>query len=190
MLRDRWIRAFERRRAARGPHTTAVLPRLSRLGPDWHLRALPASPGDPSIGTPTDHVSIRALAVGPAGLFLLTVVEHGRARILVSGETIRINGRRPDYVDRARRTARRAARELTAAVRTPVLVTPVLVFVGTGVISVNGLPEDCLLCTHRELDRILIAHGTRISPATAAKIDTVAATIIDRIDHPPWPGAR
>ena len=62
-------------------------------------------------------------------------------------------------------------------------VTPVLTFVGSGVISVYGLPKDCLVATHRELDRLLIAGGSRISPATAEKLSTVAqhpATWLER----------
>jgi hypothetical protein len=39
---------------------------------------------------------------------------------------------------------------------------------------VHGLPKDCLVATHRELDRLLIAGGARISPATATKLSAVA----------------
>jgi hypothetical protein len=53
-------------------------------------------------------------------------------------------------------------------------VTPVLTFVGSGVISVYGLPKNCLVATHRELDRLLIAGGRRISTATAEKLSRVA----------------
>jgi hypothetical protein len=53
-------------------------------------------------------------------------------------------------------------------------VTPVLTFVGSGQISVYGLPKDCLVATHRELDRLLVAGGQRISPATAEKLSQVA----------------
>lgn len=196
MLRDRWIRAYDerarRRREARElrvrhPGGTGILPRLARLGPAWHFQVLPANPEDPSPGTPADHVSGRILAIGPGGLFLLTAVEHGRSRILLSGDVLQIQGRRPDYVTRARQTARRAARELTAAVGAPVTVTPVLVFIGTGAISVHALPKDCLLGTHREINRLLTSTARAITPATAAKLDAVATTILDRIDHPPWP---
>ena len=34
---------------------------------------------------------------------------------------------------------------------------PVLTFVGSGVISVYGLPKDCLVTAYRELHRLLIA---------------------------------
>jgi hypothetical protein len=51
-------------------------------------------------------------------------------------------------------------------------VTPVLTFVGPA--SAYGLPKDCLMATHRELDRLLVAGGNRISPATAEKLSQVA----------------
>ena len=54
-------------------------------------------------------------------------------------------------------------------------VTPVLTFVGSGVISVHGLPKEVLVATDKELDRLLIAGGARISPATASKLSAVAS---------------
>ena len=48
--------------------------------------------------------------------------------------------------------ARRAAKALTAVVGLNVPVTAVLTFVGSGVISVHGLPKDCLVSTDKELD--------------------------------------
>ena len=89
----------------------------------------------------------------------MTVADHGRARVLIAGDVVQINGKRPAYVAEARRDAKRAAKALSAAVGLSVPVTPVLTFVGSGVISVYGLPKDCLVATHRELDRLLIAGG-------------------------------
>ena len=74
----------------------------------------------------------------------------------------------------ARRDAKRASKALSAAVKLTIPVTPVLTFVGSGVISVYGLPNDCLVATHRELDRLLVAGGRRISPETAEKLSRVA----------------
>lgn len=197
MLRDRLIRAYDgrvrRRREARelrGRDTggVGVLPRLRRLGPGWHLRGLPNDPEGVSPGHPGDHVSRRVLVIGPGGSYLLTVVEHGRSRVLVAGDVVQIDGKRPGYVGEARWNARRAGRELGAAVGAAVTVTPVLVFAGTGPLLVHGLPKECLVASHREIDRMLTAGGAVITPATAAKLDAVAATVVDRIDHPPWPG--
>jgi hypothetical protein len=114
------------------------------------------------------------LAIGPGGVYAVTVADHGRARVLIAGDVVQINGKRPAFVADARRDARRAGKALSAAVGLTVPVTPVLAFVGSGVISVHGLPKECLVATHRELDRLLIAGGARISPATASKLSAVA----------------
>ena len=94
--------------------------------------------------------------------------------MLVAGDVVQINGKRPPYVAEARRDAKRASKALSEAVGLPIPVSPVLTFVGSGVISVYGLPKDCLMATHRELDRLLVAGGSRISPATAEKLSRVA----------------
>jgi hypothetical protein len=115
------------------------------------------------------------LAIGPGGIFAVTVADHGRARVLIAGDVVQINGKRPAYITDARRDAKRAGRAMSSAVGLSVPVTPVLAFVGSGVISVHGLPKDCLVATHRELDRLLIAGGARISASTASKLSAVAS---------------
>jgi hypothetical protein len=102
------------------------------------------------------------------------VADHGRARVLIAGDVVQINGRRPPYVAEARRDARRASKALSAAVGHPVPVVPVLTFVGSGAISAHGLPKDCLVASYRELDRLLVAGGNRISATTAEKLTEVA----------------
>jgi hypothetical protein len=114
------------------------------------------------------------LVIGPSGLFAVTIADHGRSRVMVAGDVVQINGKRPAYVAEARRDAKRAGRALSLAVGHTVPVTPVLTFVGSGDISVYGLPKDCLVATHRELDRLLVAGGNRISAATAEKLSSVA----------------
>ncbi|MEV4714605.1 hypothetical protein [Micromonospora sp. NPDC049374] len=171
-----WAR---RRRAERGARRleaagARALGQLDHLGPAWHVIDWPRTDvADVLLDDPADN---RAgfLAIGPSGLFAVTIADHGRARVLVAGDVVQINGKRPPYVAEARRDARRASKALTAAVGHPIPVTPVLTFVGSGVISVYGLPKDCLMATHRELDRLLVAGGNRISPATAEKLSRVA----------------
>ena len=152
-----------------------ALTRLDRLGPAWHLVDWPRTDTSQSYyeADPSDN---RAgfLAIGPGGVYAVTVADHGRARVLIAGDVVQINGKRPAYVMEARRDAKLAAKAMSAAVGLTVPVTPVLAFVGSGVISVHGLPKDCLVATHRELDRLLIAGGARISPATASKLSAVA----------------
>ncbi|WP_089154980.1 hypothetical protein [Micromonospora sp. NBS 11-29] len=173
-----WAR---RRRADRGARRleaagARALGQLDHLGPAWHVVDWPRT-------DPTDALFDRVredragfLAIGPSGLFAVTIADHGRARVLVAGDVVQINGKRPPYVAEARRDAKRASKALSEAVGLPIPVTPVLTFVGSGVISVYGLPKDCLMATHRELDRMLVAAGNRISPATAEKLSRVAQT--------------
>ncbi|MEU4160787.1 hypothetical protein [Actinoplanes sp. NPDC026670] len=172
-----WAR---RRRAERGVHRieaagARVLTRLDRLGPNWHIVDWPRTDVSQAYYEP-NPADERAgfLAIGPGGVYAVTVVDHGRSRVLIAGDVVQINGKRPEYVPEARRAARRAAKALTSVVGLNVPVTAVLTFVGNGVISVHGLPKDCLVSTDKELDRLLIAGGAKISPSTANKLSAVA----------------
>jgi len=169
-----WARRRRAERDARRLEAAGAraLTRLDRLGPAWHIVDWPRTDGylDPDVSDERAGF----LAIGPGGVYAVTVADHGRARVLIAGDVVQINGKRPAYVAEARRDARRAGKALSAAVGLTVPVSPVLAFVGSGVISVHGLPKDCLVATHRELDRLLIAGGARISPATASKLSAVA----------------
>ncbi|KXK62562.1 hypothetical protein E1091_12005 [Micromonospora fluostatini] len=171
-----WAR---RRRAERGARRleaagARALGQLDHLGPSWHVVEWPRTDPTDLLLDPGQDDRAGFLAIGPSGLFAITIADHGRSRVLVAGDVVQINGKRPPYVQETRRDAKRAAKALTDAVGLPIPVTPVLIFVGSGVISVYGLPKDCLMATHRELDRLLVAGGNRISPATAEKLSQVA----------------
>ena len=170
-----WARRRRAERDARRLEAAGAraLTRLDRLGPAWHIVDWPRTDSQTYEPDPSDN---RAgfLAIGPGGVYAVTVADHGRARVLIAGDVVQINGKRPAYVAEARRDAKRAGRAMSSAVGLSVPVTPVLAFVGSGVISVHGLPKDCLVATHKELDRLLIAGGARISPATASKLSAVA----------------
>ncbi|MDI6099171.1 hypothetical protein QLQ12_11235 [Actinoplanes sp. NEAU-A12] len=172
-----WAR---RRRAERGARRleaagARALTRLDRLGPNWHIVDWPRTDISQAYYEP-NPADDRAgfLAIGPGGVFAITVADHGRSRVLIAGDVVQINGKRPEYISEARRDARRAAKAISAVVGLNVPVTAVLTFVGSGVISVHGLPKDCLVSTDKELDRLLIAGGAKISPATANKLSAVA----------------
>ncbi|MFI2661964.1 hypothetical protein [Micromonospora carbonacea] len=171
-----WAR---RRRAERGARRleaagARALGRLDHLGPGWHVVEWPRTDTTDLLLDPAQDDRAGFLAIGPGGLFAVTIADHGRARVLVAGDVVQINGKRPPYVAEARRDAKRASKVLSQAVGLAIPVTPVLTFVGSGVISVYGLPKDCLMATHRELDRLLVAGGNRITPATAEKLARVA----------------
>ncbi|MFF5176325.1 hypothetical protein ACFY3U_27410 [Micromonospora sp. NPDC000089] len=171
-----WAR---RRRAERGARRleaagARALGQLDHLGPAWHVIEWPRTDAADLLFDQGQDDRAGFLAIGPSGLFAVSIADHGRARVLVAGDVVQINGKRPPYVAEARRDAKRASKALSDAVGLPIPVTPVLTFVGSGVISVYGLPKDCLMATHRELDRLLVAGGNRISPATAEKLSRVA----------------
>ncbi|SDY17328.1 hypothetical protein SAMN05444365_101930 [Micromonospora pattaloongensis] len=174
-----WARRRRAEREARRVEAAGAraLNRLDHLGPAWHVVDWPRTdPAATWLDVDERGQQERAgfLAIGPSGLFAVTVADHGRARVLIAGDVVQINGKRPPYVAEAQRDARRASKAISRAVGLTVPVTPVLTFVGSGVISVYGLPNDCLVATHRELDRLLVAGGNRISAATAEKLSRVA----------------
>lgn len=151
--------------------------RLEHLGPSWRVVAWPEAmtSADP------DHTGF--LAIGPGGVYAVTVVNHGRHRVMLAGDVVQIHGKRPPYIARARKAAKTASSALSAAVGTNVPVVPVLTFVGSGALTAHGLPTGCLVVSHRELDRLLLAAGNKISATTAQKLADVArhpATWADR----------
>ncbi|WP_329105918.1 hypothetical protein OG792_33990 [Micromonospora sp. NBC_01699] len=174
-----WARRRRAERDARRVEAAGAraLNQLDHLGPSWHVIDVPRadmSGSNPVLdrGARDDRASF--LAIGPSGLFAVTIADHGRARVMIAGDVVQINGKRPNYVAEARRDAKRASKALSTAVGLNIPVTPVLTFVGSGVISVYGLPKECLVATHRELDRLLVAGGAKISAATAEKLSQVA----------------
>lgn len=139
--------------------------RLARLGSAWKVLDIT------EIGIDVPNTF---LAIGPGGVFLVTVKQHGRTRVRLAGDVVQIDGRRLPYVTEARKLAERAAKAISRTARSKVPVTPVVALAGSGVIDVHGLPKGCLVTSHRELDYLLGAYGERISPTTVSKIYSVA----------------
>jgi hypothetical protein len=171
-----WARRRRAESAARRMEAAGAraLHRIEHLGPSWHIVEWPRTDSFDALFTGADDQA-GFLVIGPSGLFAVTIADHGRSRVMIAGDVVQISGKRPPYVTEARRDAKRAAKALSGAVGHAIPVTPVLTFVGSGVISVYGLPKDCLVATHRELDRLLVAGGDRISATTAEKLSRVAS---------------
>lgn len=140
--------------------------RLAQLGPAWQVVPWPR-------GRQRDQDGF--LVIGPGGVFAVTVVDQGRHRVMMAGDVVQIQGRRPPLVNRARRAARRASEALTATVGAKVPVVPVLTFIGSGPLSAHGLPAGCLVVSYRELDQLLLAAGEKITVQTARKLAQVAS---------------
>lgn len=143
-----------------------------RLSDQWHVVDWRPLAPPPAEGKSAPMPGF--LAIGPGGIFTVSVVQHGRSRVMIAGDVVQIQGKRPPYVSQARKDAKLVAKTLSAAIGRKVSVFPVLAFVGTGPISVNGLPKDCVVTSHRELDQVLSSAGKRISAATADKLSRVA----------------
>jgi len=175
-----WAR--RRREGKDARRTDAVrnrtLNRLTRLGPEWYLIAAE------SIGVDSPE---GFAAIGPGGVFAVTVKSQGRNRVRLSGDVIQINGRRYDYIPESRRFADSLKTVLSESARTSIPVTPILALAGSGLISYYGLPKGCVVMPYRELDNLLSAYGDRIAPRTVEKLASLArqpATAFDLRSDP------
>ncbi|WP_432833277.1 hypothetical protein [Dactylosporangium sp. CA-092794] len=138
---------------------------IGHLGDAWHVLDLRELGG-------LERSSF--LAVGPGGVFAVTVKDHGRNRVSFAGDVVQINGKRPRYVEEARREARAAAEALSRSAGVSIPVMPVLAFAGTGRISFYGVPKGCLVTAYHELPRVLNARGQRLAAETVDKVYALA----------------
>jgi len=163
-----WMRARRAEREQRrldAAHQRAAQ-RMEALGRDWRSIDLKEIAG-------RDPFSF--LAVGPGGVFAVTVKDHGRAKVHFAGDVVQIDGKRPKYVDEARRNAKLASAALSRIAGVTIPVMPVLAFAGNGVISVYGMPKGCIVTSYRELNRVLHARGHRLAPKTVEKLYMLAS---------------
>ncbi|NUT35936.1 MAG: hypothetical protein HOV79_23015 [Hamadaea sp.] len=186
-----WVRRQRETRAARKQEAAGsrAANHLGQLGPAWHLVEWPHSVATTSAATASAQGKAADthggfLAIGPGGLFSVTVVDIGSKRVLVAGDVVQIKGRRPAYIPAARKDARRASKAISAIVGHSIPVVPVLALMGRGVVTVYGLPRDCIVTTYRELHRALLGGGERISAVTADKLSEVARNPWTWINEP------
>jgi hypothetical protein len=177
-IRDR--RAERESRRAELAHQRAAQ-RLEALGHNWRVLDLQATAG-------SDRMSF--LAVGPGGIFAVTVKDHGRSRVSFSGDVVQIDGRRPKHVQEARRNAKLAATALSRIAGVSVPVMPVLAFAGSGTISVYGMPKGVIISSYQELGRVLNSRGQRLAPGTVEKVYALAADPATWVNPPYVPLAE
>jgi hypothetical protein len=157
----RAARALRRAEAGR----QRVVHRVEMLGPQWHI--VDYNLDDPDF-----------LAIGPAGIFQVTVCDHGRARVQLGGDVVQVNGVRIPYVSLARRDARRISQQLSQMVGRSIPVIPVVAFLGNGPIVYYGRPpEGCVVTTYRDVGKALNAHGRRLAAHTASKLAILARRV-------------
>jgi hypothetical protein len=143
-----------------------VARRLESLGDEWRVLDLQAAAG-------SERMSF--LTLGPGGIFAVTVKDHGRTRISFAGDVVQIAGRRPKYVQEARRNADLASAALSRAAGFSIPVKAVLAFQGSGMISAYGLPKGVIITSYGELARVLNTGGRRLAHGTVGKLYKLAA---------------
>jgi len=144
----------------------AVGRQLARLGPEWTvLHAIPVGAGDTDI----DH-----LLIGPPGVFTLNTKRHKGKKIWVADYRILVSGQKVEHLGNARSEASRASKLLSRALGRTVPVTPVLVFVETGEVTIRSRLSDVMVLTERNLVSGLTKLPARISADHAIAIEDVA----------------
>lgn len=162
-----WVRQRRADREARRAKTAhqRLVQRMDALGRDWRVLNLKET-------NETDRATF--LAVGPGGVFAVTVKDHGRSRISFAGDVVQVNGTRPRHVAEARKNAQIAADALSRQAGVSIPVMPVLAFAGTGTIVFYGMPKGCIVTSYQDLHRVLKARGRRLAPQTIEKVYAVA----------------
>lgn len=151
---------------------------LGRLGPEWTVfHAVPVGAGVSDI----DHVLI-----GPAGVFTLNTKNHAGRNVWIGERAILVDGHKQHYLPHARHEAARAARRLSAAVGELVSVTPVLVLIEPGKLTIKQRPADVRVVTDRELLRWLKRRRPVLAPERIARI-AAAAVVPGTWHHHPAP---
>jgi len=163
-----WVRQRRAEREARRAETARqrLAHRMTALGSEWRVLDLKED-GE------SDNTTF--LAVGPGGVFAVTVKDHGRSRISFAGDVVQVNGMRPRHVAEARRNAQVAADALSRTAGVSIPVMPVLAFAGSGTIVFYGMPKGCIVTSYQDLHRVLKARGRRLAPATVDKVYAVAS---------------
>jgi hypothetical protein len=142
-----------------------VAQQVELLGPQW--RIVDYHVDDPDF-----------LAIGPGGIFQVTVCDHGRSKVMLAGEVVQVNGRRPPYVALARRDAARISEQMSRIAGRRIPVIPVVAFLGTGEIVYYGLPpEGCVVTSLGDVRRALGAHGNRLAQPTIDKLAALARRV-------------
>jgi hypothetical protein len=162
-----WLRRLRQERVNRrnAANRQRVVDRVEFLGPQW--RIVDYHPEDPDF-----------LAIGPGGVFQVTVCDHGRATVQLAGEVVQISGQRPEYVALAKRDASRISQQMSALAGRRIPVIPVVAFLGTGPLVYYGKPpQGCVVTSYRDIGRALDAHGNRVSQTTIDKLTVLAERV-------------
>ena len=147
----------------------AVAATLDGLPVAWSaLHSIPL--GDPDSPTgDLDH-----LVIGPGGVFVINAKHHPGQAVLVKGDMVMVARHAQPYVAGARRDAMTVAVRLSAAVGTPITVTPAVVFVGADEVVIKFPPRDTMITTRGQLLDALTRRRVALDAPTLTAIVEVA----------------
>jgi len=156
----------------------AVARRLDTMGGDWvAIHGVPIG----TRGSDIDHV-----VIGPSGVYTINTKRHAGARVFAGGGSIRVNGQPTQYVRNSQYEADRVATKLSAAVRYPVEVTPVIAVVEAAEVTYGKKdPAVAILSLSRLTSwlqrnrRTLSAEQIRELTAAAARLSTWGSSITE-----------
>jgi hypothetical protein len=141
---------------------------LAGLPAEWTvLHSVPVG----SKGSDIDH-----LVIGPGGVFTVNTKFHAGASIWVGARRLMVNGRKTDYLRNSRFEAGRVSRMLGSGLRSPLPVTPLLVFVYAKRITIRERPPGVVVLRETHLARWLTRMPVTVSPEQLAVIRQKAAT--------------
>jgi hypothetical protein len=147
----------------------AVGRNLDEMGEEWSaIHGVPIG----SRGSDIDHV-----VIGPSGVYTINTKRHDDARIFAGGGSIRVNGQPTQYVRNAQYESDRAARLLSAAVRYPVEVTPIVVFVDAREVRYGAKEPVVAVLTLSRLTRWLRRNSRTLSSAQCVELQEAAARV-------------
>lgn len=147
----------------------AVAATLDGLPVAWSaLHSIPL--GDPDSPTgDLDH-----LVIGPGGVYVINTKHHPGQAVFVKGDMVLVARHSQPYIAAARRDAMTVAVRLSAAIGTPVTVTPVIVFVGADEVVIKFPPRDAMLTTRGQLLDVLTRRRATLDTPTVSAIVDVA----------------
>ena len=120
-----------------------VARRLDALGPGWHVfHAVPVGAGASDI----DHV-----VIGPPGVFTINTKHHAGQDVWLGARRLLVGGQKTDHLRNARYEGKRAAQRLSAAVRGPVEVVPIIAIVGARRFTIRERPADVVVLQEHRL---------------------------------------
>jgi hypothetical protein len=133
---------------------------LDNLGPRWDV--LHVVPMD-GVSKDIDH-----LVIGPPGVFAIVTENFPGQEVKVNGDSLSVGGQQFDDIVTARQLGERAAELLGAATSHPVVVSPLLVIVGSTKLALREQPDGVTVVGSRQLLHYLeklerTLHGTEIA---------------------------